>query len=297
MQNKVLSTFHYSAEYENIRTAASRDNEEVSYTANSLNAYSLRTVSDLIDILGSAETNSTVTVNNLTVNRHGKYWHKGLTVTNDSASVFQEVNVVGVYNPPGTNDPDIVTTETGHVFVAQSPEQFSYDDDGNLLSDGRFNYSWDGENRLVAAETLSTLPASVPRIKVLFAYDYMSRRVGKAVYHFVSNDWSLVESRGFIYDSWNLAKELCYSGTLGLWTTNSYIWGLDLSGSLQGAGGIGGLLSVVNGTNAYAVAYDANGNVSEYLAGDGSIAGHYEYSPFGETIVASGSMADSFAHR
>jgi len=85
----------------------------------SLNAYSLRTVSDLIDIIGSAETNSTVTVNNLTVNRHGKYWHKGLSVTNDSAAVYQSVNVVGVYNPPGTNDPDIVTTETGHVFVVR----------------------------------------------------------------------------------------------------------------------------------------------------------------------------------
>jgi len=30
----------------------------------------------------------------------------------------------------------------------------TYDDDGNLLSDGRFNYEWDGENRLVKAEMI-----------------------------------------------------------------------------------------------------------------------------------------------
>lgn len=219
-------------------------------------------------------------------------------MTNDSAAVYQQVNVIGVYNPPGTNDPDIITTETGHVFVAQSPEQFSYDDDGNLLSDGRFNYSWDAENRLISAETLSSLPASVPRVKLEFAYDYMSRRVGKAVYSGLTNGvYSATNATTFLYDGWSPIRELCHSGTLGLWTTNSYVWGLDLSGSLGGAGGIGGLLAVVKGTNAYAVAYDANGNVSEYLADNGTVAAHYEYSPFGETIVASGVIADSFAHR
>jgi len=126
--------------YDNIgnRTGASRDNEETTYTANNLNQYSQRTVADLIDVIGSAETGTTVTVNSLATTRHGKYWHRGLGVTNDSSAVYQEVNVVGVYNPPGTNDPDIVTSVTGHVFVAKTPEQFVYDDDGNLLSDGRF---------------------------------------------------------------------------------------------------------------------------------------------------------------
>ncbi|MBI2439944.1 MAG: hypothetical protein HYV35_01080, partial [Lentisphaerae bacterium] len=161
--------------YDNIgnRTAASRDNEETTYTANNLNQYSQRTVADLIDVIGSAETNITVTVNDLPTTRHEKYWHRGLDVTNDLSAVWQEVNVVGVYNPPGTSDPEIVSSETGHVFVAKTPEQFSYDDDGNMLSDGRFNYSWDCENRLIAAETLPDLPTSVPRQQLVFAYDYM----------------------------------------------------------------------------------------------------------------------------
>ena len=37
---------------------------------------------------------------------------------------------------------------TGRVFVAQNPEQFTYDADGNMLTDGRFRYTWNGENHL-----------------------------------------------------------------------------------------------------------------------------------------------------
>ena len=113
-----------------------------------------------------AETNTTVTVNDLATSRYEKYWHRGLGVTNDSSAVYQEVNVVGVYNPPGTNDPDIVSTSSGHVFVAKTPEAFTYDDDGNLLSDGRFDYSWDAENRLIAVETSTNLVGTaVPAVR------------------------------------------------------------------------------------------------------------------------------------
>jgi len=287
--------------YDNIgnRTGASRDNEETAYTANNLNQYSQRTVADLIDVIGSAETNTTVTVNDLATTRHGKYWHKGLGVTNDSSAVYQSVNVVGVYNPPGTNDPDIVTSVTGHVFVAKTPEQFVYDNDGNLTSDGRFSYVFDSENRLIGAETLTNLPSSVSRVKVEFTYDYMSRRVSKTVYNWVSNDWSLVENRGFVYDSWNLIREIAVTPTPPYSVTNSYVYGLDLSGSLQGAGGIGGLLATIrpNPTNslpptAYLYSYDANGNVSELTdAGNGSVKAHYEYSAYGEVLVSTGDLA------
>ncbi|TVM03330.1 MAG: hypothetical protein CV087_05545, partial [Candidatus Brocadia sp. WS118] len=37
------------------------------------------------------------------------------------------------------------------------------------------------------------------------------------------------------------------------------VWGLDLSQSLQGAGGIGGLLTMFDGVGSYAYLYDGNG--------------------------------------
>ena len=278
--------------YDNIgnRTTASRDSKETTYTANNLNQYSQRTVNNLIDVIGSAENSTTVTINDLATTRHGKYWHKELGVTNDSDAVYQPVNVVGVYNPPGTNNPDVVTVQSGKVFVAKTPEAFTYDDDGNLLSDGRFSYTWDAENRLIAAETLTTLPASVPRVKVEFVYDYMSRRVSKTVSHWVSNDWNVVETRTNVFNGWDLLRETVVTSQQA--TTNWYVHGLDVSGSLSGAGGIGGLLAVRLGTNNVCYTFDGNGNVSELVEiQSGTIAAHYEFSPFGETIVATGPLA------
>ena len=76
----------------------------------------------------------------------------------------------------------------------------------------------------------------------------------------------------------------------------SFAWGLDLSGTVDGAGGVGGLLSatVPTGPNAgtYFYAYDGNGNVMALVnAADGSVAARYEYGPFGELLRATGPMA------
>jgi RHS repeat-associated protein len=74
----------------------------------------------------------------------------------------------------------------------------------------------------------------------------------------------------------------------------SYVWGNDLSGSQQGAGGVGGLLEVsyygAQTTNCFA-AYDGNGNLSGLVnAADGTVAARYEYGPFGEPIRLTGAM-------
>lgn len=73
---------------------------------------------------------------------------------------------------------------------------------------------------------------------------------------------------------------------------NFFLDRFNISGISQGAGGLGGLLSVsLQGTNAF-VAFDGNG----YLGGlvkttDGTVAGSYEYGPFGEVIRSTGPMA------
>ena len=83
---------------------------------------------------------------------------------------------------------------------------------------------------------------------------------------------------------------------------NTYTWGLDLSGQLQGAGGVGGLLCVTENPasstqNPYYPSYDANGNISEYIDDSDSVVAHYEYSPFGKLTSSSGSQAGDFRHR
>jgi RHS repeat-associated protein len=78
----------------------------------------------------------------------------------------------------------------------------------------------------------------------------------------------------------------------------SYVWGLDLSGTMDGAGGVGGLLWVTLHTasgpaaGTHFVAYDGNGNIVALSgASDGSETARYEYGPFGEPIRVTGSAA------
>ncbi len=69
-----------------------------------------------------------------------------------------------------------MTEEKGSIFVPKTPEQFSYDADGNLTSDGRWNYSWDAENRLTTVTSLASTPDGA-KGKVEYVYDYQSRMI------------------------------------------------------------------------------------------------------------------------
>jgi RHS repeat-associated protein len=183
------------------------------------------------------------------------------------------------------------------IYLAQTPEVFSYDDDGNLISDGRWQYFYDGENRLIRMESRTTVSTSRRR-KLTFTYDYLGRRVKKAVYTWNTSTsaYNTSPSGGskFVYDGWNLIAEL---GVSDVKLIRSCTWGQDLSGSLQGAGGIGGLVFVRQyGTEAgsYYPAYDANGNLTAMIrADDKSVVASYDYSPYGELLASSGSYAST----
>jgi RHS repeat-associated protein len=150
-----------------------------------------------------------------------------------------------------------------------------YDLDGNLTNYNGWTFAWDAENRLIKAVNGSTVVSN--------QYDYMSRRVAKTVGS---------TTHQFLYDDWNLARETTSTGV-----TNVYVWGLDLSGTLQGAGGIGGILSAnLNGTHAFFF-YDANGNVSDLTDASGTSLAHYEFDPYGNATVSSGSLASANTFR
>ena len=114
----------------------------------------------------------------------------------------------------------------------------------------------------------------------------------------VSHGGTETQRRDFVYDGWNVVRELITDN--GLLTTNYYCWGTDLSGSLQGAGGVGGLFSViVDGATpaTYYPCYDANGNITEYVDELGIVRAEYTFDAFGQTISQGGDMAATFSHR
>ncbi|MGD8454683.1 MAG: RHS repeat-associated core domain-containing protein [Phycisphaerae bacterium] len=180
-----------------------------------------------------------------------------------------------------------------------------------LLSTGgtAITYTWDGENRLIGVS-----PARTPEtgdLKIEFKYDYLGRRVEKAVYDANgSGGWEVTptETRRFMYDDWRMVLEL--EGGAGVPPANEvvrqYTWGLDLSGSRGGAGGIGGLLGVYDAgeEDEYIYFHDAQGNVGQVVGWVDDFGGAsgsawdanrlvacYEYAPYGEILASTGDFA------
>ncbi|PLX40040.1 MAG: hypothetical protein C0608_10075 [Deltaproteobacteria bacterium] len=123
--------------------------------------------------------------------------------------------------------------------------------------------------------------------------DYMGRRVGKFVETYTSGAWVETTRNLFVYDGWNLVQELSDMGNV----VRSYVWGLDLSGTLQGAGGVGGLLATVENGNLFDYSYDGNGNDAAISDGLGDVVAYYEYDPFGNTAYAAGPSAATNPYR
>ena len=71
----------------------------------------------------------------------------------------------------------------------------------------------------------------------------------------------------------------------------SYTRGLDLFGSLQGAGGIGGLLARTDANGSTFYHADGAGNITAMMDGSENIVARYLYGPFGKPAGQWGTMA------
>ena len=186
------------------------------------------------------------------------------------------------------------TSRDGGKFLPAPPETFIHDFNGNLTSDGRFTYTWDAENRLIAMETHSTTPLPARR-KLAFSYDALNRRISKTVWHGTSGGgWQLHHKFDFIHElgGWNILAER--SGGSKDSFLRTYTWGTDLSDTLNGTGGVGGLLFTKLQTSGKSFAYgmDLNGNVTLLVNTATSQSGAtYDYGPFGEALRQSGEYA------
>jgi len=181
----------------------------------------------------------------------------------------------------------------GGLVCPAAQQTLSYDADGNLTGDGIWAYGWDGENRLVemSMTNIAYLPA-VQRKRLEFMYDFQGRRVQKVVSTWNGSAFSSPVTNKYLYDGWTVVAVLGGQSSV----LQSFLWGQDLSGTLQGAGGIGSLVAVFeisNGEvlNVHFPCYDGNGNVMALVAPDGSIAARYEYDLFGEPMRVSGPAA------
>ncbi len=176
----------------------------------------------------------------------------------------------------------------GAVYVPDALNQYDdvdgvapvYDLDGNLLEiPGRMAMEYDAKDQMTFCSNETW--------RVWNTYDHIGRRTVKKTQY--QNGAPSV--RHYVYDGWNMIAETMPSGA-----PNHYLWGLDLSGAEQGAGGVGGLLGYLRGTTWFVPLYDANGNVTSYVNADlGRAVINYEFDAFGK--MTSGNPTGIFRFR
>ncbi|HEX3624177.1 MAG TPA: RHS repeat-associated core domain-containing protein [Verrucomicrobiae bacterium] len=211
---------------------------------------------------------------------------------------------------------------------------YTYDLNGNLTSDGTRNFAYNDENELIAVWTTGGWSNS-------FAYDgLMRKRIEQQfAWNAGTSGWQLTNEAHYVYDGNLVLYPMRYENKAlsqpvlkkchrkpprvipvklshgakerdgNNEPLSTYTRGVDLSGTLQGAGGIGGLLArsdnqkivpaILTPANPapgnLVTSYyfnDAQGNVTALVSPAGMLLAQYEYDPFGNLISKSGLMAD-----
>lgn len=268
------------------------------YSANTLNQITSRDVPGYVNILGTATNTATVslwskesTALYTPTYRKSDYFRGEMPLNNSTGAVWLTItSVAALSNSTGA---DIIASTVGKLLVPKTAETFNYDADGNLTNDGRWSYTWDAENRVTSFTRNSAAPSG-SKMRLDCQYDSKSRRTQKIVstWNTTTLNYQPSTTNRYVYDGWNLIAVL--DATNGL--VQSFTWGTDASGTMQGAGGVGGLISMTvhQGTNAgtYFYCFDGNHNVATLVnSTNGAVEAVYELDAFLRVLRATGRLA------
>jgi RHS repeat-associated protein len=183
------------------------------------------------------------------------------------------------------------------ITSGQLTSEPQYDFDGNMThgphpADPSIPalFYYDAENRLLEirnATTGVTLQSN--------HYDAFSRLIRVTALHNVQSTTEYI-----LWKGWTLVSRFVSSGNSHSETFH-YTWGTDLSGSEQGAGGVGGLLAItrVPATGDFSTRYplyDGNGNITALVTTNGTLSATYQYDAFGNTLNATDNDASGWVN-
>ncbi|MES2737888.1 MAG: RHS repeat-associated core domain-containing protein [Verrucomicrobiota bacterium] len=256
---------------------------------------------------GRANPQAEVKVDGLATTREGETWRHLLALPAPWASQFTTISATRNDLTP-VPAPLTQTVRLRANTRTAEPLPGLHDERGNLKADANWIYTWDAENRLVAQEMrFQGVPGESNEYvkKLEFRYDGKGRRIWKRESHHLMSangfllgaNWTPRKETIYIWQDWTLVAEF----STPLWQTSSlklkrsYLWGLDVNGTLGGAGGVGGLLWVADyvpnhseSNRQLAPWYDGNGNVMGWVENEGAqkLPLHrLEYDPFGKLLV------------
>ena len=258
------------------------------YTSNSVNQYTQITTPGIAPVVGEADTDTKVKVIRndsnaaasgeqvITTDRDGVYFmgmFKNVDNSNSAQTIPYTVYAIKTdYN----NNKQFVQKASSSYTVPKRMQAYTYDTDGNMLINGEWTYTWNGENRKIAAEKSDQ--------KLEFAYDFMGRRISKKVYTGSTGNWTLSSEKKFVYNGYKQIAEFDASDVL----QKTYTWQpVDLDVPLWAK----------DGTTYYYYIVDGNKNVRAMVDVSGNEVASYDYNPFGKVVVSSGAYKDTNKYR
>ena len=261
---------------------------KLTYTTNNVNQYTQINTPGIVPVLGEADADTTVQAvrtdaSNLTggkqktiPTRSGKYFSGAFTdIDNSTAAQTITYDVYAIKDETTTQQ---IQKASSSYTVPKAVTSPTYDTDGNMTSDGEWTYTWNGENRKIAAEKSD--------MKLEFVYDYMGRRVSKKVYTGSTGNWTLSTHQKFVYNGYKQIAE--FDGMNNDAVQKKYTWQpVDLDVPLW----------VKDGTNYYFYIVDGNKNIRAMVDASGTLVAQYDYNPFGKVVASSGSYKGTNKYR
>ena len=232
------------------------------------------------------------------------------------------VSVFATIAGGGANGTDAVARED-MVVAPRLTGTFGYDSRGNLTSNGEWSYKWNARDRLAEMErTQAWVAAGNPYEIAEFSYDAAGRRVSKhyqrdgqriarriatgeieylpwdhavdtSVHQVIREVVPKDEYYRYVWEGGNMLSEELSDGFGNVIRELFFVWGVDVSKTRQGAGGVGGLSAIRlrEGNQQWVLAPidDGRGNIVALADADtGATLAEFAYGPFGEPLVVSG---------
>lgn len=267
------------------------------FSVNSLNELTSVGRSGTLTVAGGVQgtpTSITVSTNGVSAGNAIRYADNTFALTNVAL-----LNGTNTFMAVATDALSRYDTNTVTAYLPATLT-LAYDLNGNLRTNGTRLFDYDDENQL----TRITEPGAW---KSEFTYDGKMRRRVRTEAAWSGGAWATNLLVCYTYDGNLVLQERHYNPQISTsiaQQTMTYTRGNDLSGSLEAAGGIGGLLArsqseISNPQSAFHSYYhaDGNGNVTCLIATNQTVAARYLYDPFGNPLSAVGPLAEANLYR